>query len=97
MKSKLEDLIDIVLDRPFEFYEKICDAMSPEERIVLTKQLINRSCMSCTNGSCRVPYNEKIGIEEDGSAPGESCLGWSNPIIVGKSKVLSKRNVNELI
>lgn len=35
----------------------------------------NRGCLTCVNGTCRVPYKEKL-IEEDGMPAGHKCFGY---------------------
>ena len=37
-----------------------------------------KSCMTCLNTECRVPYKEKLGYEDDGKPMGYSCLGYKN-------------------
>lgn len=35
-------------------------------------------CSNCSNGSCKVEYNEKVGLDEDGLPKGFGCVGYTN-------------------
>ena len=52
--------------------------------------------MNCTNGSCRVEYDEKIGVAEFGKPQGNDCADWFNAELIGRSKVLRKTDINQL-
>lgn len=56
----------------------------------IEKRELQTSCMNCTNGTCRVEYKEKVGLDEYGRAQGSDCFGWKNPEIVEKHKILEK-------
>ena len=86
--SKLDDLIGEIIDMPSEFYYKIEELLSPEERMFIISHLSNKSCMNCTNESCSIEISEKIGFDEFGKPQGSKCLGWYNPELIGRSKVL---------
>lgn len=94
--SKLDALIEKVIDNPTEFYSKICDELTADERIFIIKHLQNKDCTSCTNGSCRIESYEKYGLDENGYPQGYNCIGWYNSELIGKSKVLQKLNIYEL-
>lgn len=36
----------------------------------------NKGCLLCANGSCKIPYKEKNGYEDDGKPAGHYCLGF---------------------
>lgn len=95
--SNLEDLIIKVLDKPREFYEKICNELTTEERLYIINKLKNKDCTTCINGSCNVETYEKDGLNEYGKAQGYNCVGWYNDYLIGKSKVLKKDDINKLI
>ncbi len=78
------------------YYCKIEGALTVEERLHILHQLENKSCETCTNASCNVETGEKVGLDECGKPQGYQCIGWYNAKIVGKSKVLSLKNVYEL-
>lgn len=61
----------------------------------IRKMLINKSCLTCINGSCTVPTREKVGFE-NGKPVGSECVGWLNERIEEKAKRLKKYDVNEL-
>ena len=94
--TKINDLINRILENPTEFYKKICDELTAEERVFILKCLENKSCMNCTNGSCRVEYDEKVGVDELGKPQGSQCVGWYNAELIGRAKVLRKNNINQL-
>lgn len=94
--ANLGDLLNKILDNPSDFYYKISDELTPEERLFIIANLKNKSCGTCTNGCCRVESYEKIGLDEFGRPQGSECIGWRNDIIVGKSKVLKINDIYKL-
>lgn len=70
-----------------EFYEKIANDLTNDEYQFIKKNLDNKDCHTCMNESCKVESYEK---------PVDDCFGWENKRIIGKSKVLEKRNIYEL-
>lgn len=52
--------------------------------------------MNCTNGNCQIEYNEKTGFDKFGNPQGSKCIGWFNPELIGRSKVLAKTDINQL-
>lgn len=66
-----------------------------QELLRIRKMLINKSCLSCTNGCCRVPIEEKTRLE-DGKPAGDMCVGWQNPKIEQKAKRLKIYDVYQL-
>lgn len=95
--SKLEDLINRVVDDPREFYTKICDELTPEERLFIREKLKNKDCTTCINFSCDVENYDKIGLNEYGKPQGYECIGWNNSYLIGKSKVLKIDDINKLL
>lgn len=79
-----------------EFYEKIYNELTLEEKINIKDSLQNKSCISCTNETCRIESYEKIGYNEQGQPEGSKCFGWQNSTLVGKSKVLKITDINKL-
>lgn len=94
--APLDVLIDRILDKPSEFYQKISESLTPEERVFILKNLKNKSCENCANMSCNVEHHEKIGLDESGRPQGENCVGWINHEIIGKSKVLKLTNIYDI-
>lgn len=94
--SPLDKLLQKILRKPSDFYTKVCEELTPKERIFILQNLINKSCLSCSNGSCRVPYAEKLGVDESGKPQGSQCIGWWNEELIGKSKVLRRMDINKL-
>lgn len=76
-----------------DFYGIIANNLNGEEYRHIKEQLIGKSCLNCSNGSCRVPTYEKIGLNEFGNPQGQDCIGWCNPELVGKAKILQKYNL----
>lgn len=94
--TKLDNLLNRILENPKEFYENICWELTPAERVFILKMLENKCCINCTNGSCRVEYDEKVGNNEYGKPQGSDCGGWFNAELIGRSKVLRKTDINKL-
>ena len=94
--QKLDDLINKIISSPSSFYTQIEELLSPEERMFITKNLINKSCLNCTNGCCNIETYEKIGLNKYGKPEGSECLGWYNPELIGKSKILKINDINKL-
>ena len=90
----LEHLIEQIVKNSDEFYANLASMLSPEEREYLKQLIENRSCQNCTNGNCRVEQCEKVGVDEFGKPQGSSCLGWNNPILIGKQLIMKKSNNN---
>lgn len=79
-----------------EKYIKIATLLTPEERDFIRQMLENKSCMNCTNASCKVANSEKIGMDEQGHAEVHNYLSWNNPEYIGRSRVLKLYDVNKL-
>ena len=94
--SDLENILCKIIENPGDFYEKVCDRLTAEERIFILKNLENKSCISCRNGSCRVETCDKIGFDEEGKPEGHSCSGWYNAELIGRAKVLRKTDIYKL-
>lgn len=81
--SSLEEIIDKVIENTREFYTKISDELSIEEREYLKSIIQNKTCGNCSNMSCRVETHEKISSN--------ACIAWENRELIGKQKILYKR------
>ena len=92
----LKPIIEQTMKEPLKFYDEICYTIPLKERLLILKHLENKSCETCTNGSCNIETCEKVGIDEYGYPMGHDCIGWFNPNIIGKSRVLAKLDINEL-
>ena len=90
------ELIEMTLISHDNAYSKIEQMMIPNERLNIINNLSNKSCLSCTNGCCKVDYMEKIGLDEYGNLQGNKCLSWKNSELIGKSKVLRINDINKL-
>lgn len=73
-----------------ERYKAIYDALTIEERDLIIDKIEERSCLNCTNRSCKVPSYEKFGIDDDNEVVGHNCLGWTNEEMIVKQKLLKK-------
>lgn len=78
------------------FYYKVEEKLSSEERNYIRQNLENKSCTTCTNSRCTVSNFDKTGLDEYGKLPGANCLGWNNPELIGKSKVLKLHDITRL-
>jgi len=94
--TTLDKLLNRVVNNPKDFFEKICNELTSEERNFILKQLINTSCMTCENATCKKDYFEKIKLDEEYKEKGIKCSDWFNSEIIGRSKVLRKNDVNKL-
>jgi len=72
------------------------DLKLARERLKLLDKLINKSCMTCINASCKVDMFEKIGYDENGLPRGSQCLSWYNEELISKSKDLDVYDINIL-
>lgn len=77
-------------------YINAYNSLSPKERLSIIDKLINKGCVNCRNGLCRIESYEKVGYDEDGNLEGYQCLGWNNEKIVGKSKILKIYDIKKL-
>ncbi len=78
----------------YDFYIKLANSLSKEDREYLKQLIENRCCSNCTNGSCRIENCEKVGLDEFGKPQGSSCLGWNNNELIGRQLTLQKSNNN---
>lgn len=88
--NSLKDILDLIVDKPIEFYTKICDSLTIEEKIFILDILENKSCKTCTNEGCKFDH---FNIDNNQTT---NCLGWYNPELVGKCKVLKNTDINKL-
>lgn len=95
-EKSLKNVIEEIYGKTTKFYESITDALDPIECQYIKDCLIGKCCDNCTNGSCNVETREKIGVDEQGRPVGENCIGWSNPDLIGRSKVLKSKNIYDL-
>lgn len=101
-KEKFENQVDIEQEvfandeNQREFYKKISERLTAEERLFILENLENKSCNNCDNGNCSIGTFEKIGIDAEGKSEGHSCMGWYNSELIGKSKVLKIMDVYKL-
>ena len=72
-------------------YKAIGENLTTSERNILWKNIDNRSCRNCTNSSCQVSIDEKIGLNELGAPEGSMCVGWNNNTLLGRKLVLGKK------
>lgn len=82
--TSLESLIAKVIERPEDFYRKLAETLSPEEREYMKLLLQDKSCMNCMNQCCRVESSEKVGLDETGKPQGSECIRWNNPELIGR-------------
>lgn len=80
--TNLDEIIDKIVENPREFYIKIAEVLSIEEREYLKQVIENKSCMNCSNGTCKVETSEKLD--------NEICAAWDNKELIGREKVLFK-------
>lgn len=94
--SSITDIINKIIECPREFYINISKSLTLEERKFLIKELENKSCLNCTNESCMIESQEKIGLDENGNLQGSKCNDWENHQLIGKSKILKMTDIHKL-
>ena len=72
--TDLEELIKRVVYDPVYFYTKIGEALTESERLYLVRNLINKSCLTCTNSRCQCPYSKRAILNQDGTLAGNEML-----------------------
>lgn len=80
--TSLENIINRIIDNPREFYIKVYNELTIEEREYLKSLIEDKTCRNCSNMSCRVETHEKLSSN--------GCIAWENGELVGKRKVLNK-------
>lgn len=71
-----------------QFYCRVAQLISLEERLYILDTLYNKNCLNCDNSCCKVPLYEKLGNDEFGMPQEYKCLRWNNDEYIGKAKVL---------
>lgn len=94
--TSLATIINRLNNKPYEFYKKVYNELTPEERIFIIKHLENKCCENCINSACRIENYEKSGLDSNGNPEGSNCIGWNNDKYVGMAKVLRINDVNKL-
>ena len=79
----LDSLIERVFENSREFYLKIANILSIEEIECLKLLIENKSCLNCTNGTCRVETSEK--------SASDICVAWDNKELIGRQRLLIKK------
>lgn len=79
--ESIEKIIDKILNNPRDFYIKISQEISIEEREYIKTLIENKSCINCSNGTCRVEANEKTY--------NDICVAWDNKELIGRQKILT--------
>lgn len=89
--SRGRERLKRILEDNNEFFSLICESMNPTERMEVLENLENKSCETCTNGSCSVPTCEKYELDA-----GRECFGWYNAVYIGQSKFYNERDILKL-
>ena len=80
----LDEVIEKVLENPRDFFIKVANTLSIEERDYLKLLIENKSCANCSNGICKVETIEK--------SCNDICVAWDNKELIGKQKILAKND-----
>lgn len=78
-KKYLKEAIKKIIDNPRNFYIKIANSLTIEEREYLKETIENKSCFNCSNGTCKVETFDKTS--------NEVCVAWDNKELIGKQKI----------
>lgn len=73
----LEGILKRVVDKTSDFYIKLANALSSEEKEYFKELVANRSCGNCIKDECEL---RKID--------GVNCSLWDNPELIGKQLIL---------
>lgn len=95
-RTSLDKLIEQVVNKPRKFYEAIATALTPIERDYIIKNLRNKTCLNCKNMTCESEIAFKYTIDENSNLAGYNCLAWENNEYIGKSKVLSLKDIDKM-
>lgn len=71
-----------ILENPREFFIKVVDILSIEEREYIKSLIENKNCSNCSNATCRVENSDKLC--------NDACVAWDNKELIGRSRILSK-------
>lgn len=88
----LENIIEKIVENPSDFYIKLTDQLSIQEREYLQTFIKDRTCNNCTNRNCRIGHCNNEELDELGQNQVNNCLDWMNPELVGRQFVLKKFN-----
>ncbi len=76
--AELDEIIEKILDNPNDFYEKVAQELSSKEYGFINERLKEKAtCANCRSNCSGGPNDYK-------------CNRWSNDVLVGRAKVLSK-------
>ena len=73
-----------------DFYIELAYQLTPKEREELKHLIQNKGCINCTNGTCRVENDEKVGLNELNQPQGYHCYSWNNPELIGRQFILKR-------
>lgn len=94
--TSIDDSLNMIFENSREFYKKISEKLTVEERLFILENLKNKSCNTCDNGSCGIGVFEKGGVDAEEKPEGHSCIGWYNSELIGKSKILRITDIYKL-
>ncbi|MCI8778405.1 MAG: hypothetical protein HFI87_04590 [Bacilli bacterium] len=63
-------------------FEMVCQKLRPQQIAEIIRDLEGKSCSNCRNDNCQSSM--------DNSFEFTNCVGWFNPVLIGRSKVLKK-------
>lgn len=81
----IENLLMKILENNNQIYREIANQLTDEEYQNIKTNIEEKTCRTCMNGTCRVPNEEK--------STSENCIGWENPEIIGKIKLLQNNHL----
>ena len=90
-ETSLDLIIKKIMNNPDAFYMEVYNCLTPEERVFIVSNLINKDCSTCKFNGC-IYYN----TENYSSYNGDDCRAWQNEMLIGKSKVLRINDVEKM-
>lgn len=76
--ARIDVILEKILDRPEEFYQKVAAELSPEEYYFLESLIQSKKCSNCSKQDCDKRENDV------------ACHNWHNSELVGKAKLMKK-------
>lgn len=64
------------------YFEMVCQKLRPQQMAKIINDLEGKNCSNCRNDNCQSSMSNSLEFT--------NCVGWFNPVLIGKSKVLKK-------
>ncbi len=85
IEKKYTANLDDPLEKKIEFYINLVNNLPIEKREIFRNLVKNKSCLNCTNGTCRVESYEK--------SANDVCVGWDNKRLIGQQIIEEQKKL----